>query len=106
MCFQFGLGVHHIGLFSVPAPLPASMADSGVFVRHGLRRTSAAFIKELMRRSVVYQLERTGETMIELQDVECTLEELLVSGGSLNLMLLGACRDGQGSPTVVRVAGK
>jgi hypothetical protein len=68
-------------------------------------KTSAAFIKELMRRSVVYQLERTGESMIELQDVECALEELLVSGGSLNLMLLGARRDGQGKPTDIGLSG-
>jgi cell division protease FtsH len=62
-------------------------------------KTSAAFIKELMRRSMVYHLDRTGETMIELQDVECALEELLVSGGSLNRMLLGAGPDGEACPT-------
>jgi len=53
-------------------------------------KTSAAFIKELMRRSIVYHLDRTGEPEIELQDVDCALEELFVSGGSLNLALLGA----------------
>ena len=52
--------------------------------------TSAAFIKELMRRSLLHHLERADEPLIELPDVDSALEELLVSGGSLNLILLGA----------------
>jgi len=52
--------------------------------------TSAAFIKELMRRAILHHLERADEAVIELRDVESALEELLVSGGSLNLLLLGA----------------
>ena len=56
---------------------------------------SAAFIKELMRRSVQFHLERHGTGRIELQDVENALDEMLVSGGSLNLKLLGAERDGE-----------
>jgi len=58
-----------------------------------VRRTekvSAAFIKELMRRSVQFHLERTEARCIELVDVENALEEMLFSGGSLNLKLLGA----------------
>lgn len=51
---------------------------------------SAAFIKELMRRSVQFRLERNGAGGIELPDVEYALEEMLFSGGSLNLKLLGA----------------
>jgi ATP-dependent 26S proteasome regulatory subunit len=53
-------------------------------------RVSAAFIKELMRRSVQFHLERNGSGRIELPDVENALEEMLFSGGSLNLKLLGA----------------
>jgi cell division protease FtsH len=53
-------------------------------------RVSAAFIKELMRRSVQFHLERNGSGSIELQDVDSALEEMLFSGGSLNLKLLGA----------------
>jgi len=53
-------------------------------------RVSAAFIKELMRRSVQFHLERNGSGCIELPDVEQALEEMLFSGGSLNLKLLGA----------------
>jgi DNA replication protein DnaC len=53
-------------------------------------KVSAAFIKELMRRSVQFRLERNGAGDIELPDVEQALEEMLFSGGSLNLKLLGA----------------
>ena len=53
-------------------------------------RVSAAFIKELMRRSVQFHLERNGSGRIQLPDVENALEEMLFSGGSLNLKLLGA----------------
>lgn len=53
-------------------------------------RVSAAFIKELMRRSVQFHLERNGTRRLELADVELALEEMLFSGGALNLKLLGA----------------
>jgi cell division protease FtsH len=53
-------------------------------------RVSAAFIKELMRRCVQFHLERNGAGRIEAPDVEKALEEMLFSGGSLNLKLLGA----------------
>jgi hypothetical protein len=58
-----------------------------------VRRTenvSPAFIKELMRRTVQFHLERDGAGAVELPDVENALEEILFSGGSLNLKLLGA----------------
>lgn len=53
-------------------------------------KVSAAFIKELMRRSVQFHLERNGSGQIALSDVEQAIEEMLFSGGSLNLKLLGA----------------
>lgn len=53
-------------------------------------RVSAAFIKELMRRSLQFHLERDGESELAQTDVDLALDELLVSGGSLNLKLLGA----------------
>jgi hypothetical protein len=52
-------------------------------------KVSAAFIKELMRRSVQFQLERTGATSLEADDVANALDEMLFSGGSLNVKLLG-----------------
>jgi ATP-dependent 26S proteasome regulatory subunit len=53
-------------------------------------RASPAFIKELMRRSVQFHLERSDDAHLELADVESALDELLCSGGSLNAKLLGA----------------
>jgi len=50
---------------------------------------SASFIKELMRRSVQFHLERNGSGCIELTDVENALEEMLFTGGKLNQKLLG-----------------
>jgi hypothetical protein len=65
----------------------------GDIIRSVVQRTesvSAAFIKELMRRAVQFQLERDGGRRIEWDDVEKALDEMLFSGGSLNLKLLGA----------------
>jgi len=52
-------------------------------------RVSAAFIRELMRRSLQFHIERGGQGKMELPDVEAALDELLFAGGSLNLKLLG-----------------
>ena len=52
-------------------------------------KVSAAFIKELMRRSTQFHLERADSLGIELEDVENALGEMLFAGGSLNLKLLG-----------------
>ena len=52
-------------------------------------RVSPAFIKELMRRSVQFHLERSDNGVLELAGVEDALEEMLFSGGSLNARLLG-----------------
>lgn len=66
-------------------------------------KVSAAFIKELMRRSVQFHLEHNGTGRIELIDVDNALEEMLLAGGSLNLKLLGA---GEANTTVeFRTAG-
>lgn len=59
-------------------------------------RVSAAFIKELMRRSAQFHLARGAaggagaSGPIDLHDINQALDELLFGGGSLNLKLLGA----------------
>jgi ATP-dependent 26S proteasome regulatory subunit len=58
-------------------------------------KVSAAFIKELMRRSVQFQLERDGDGGIEARDVENALDEMLFAGGSLNVRLLGGNIEGE-----------
>jgi hypothetical protein len=63
----------------------------------GVRRTegvSAAFIKELMRRSAQFCVERNGDGKITHQDVDLALDEMLFTGGSLNRKLLGATEEG------------
>jgi len=60
---------------------------------HIVERTggvSAAFLKELMRRSVQFALERAASLEIETKDIESALDEMLFSGGRLNAALLGA----------------
>lgn len=55
------------------------------------QRVSAAFIKELMRRSAQFALERdASKPALTAADVEAALDELLFSGGRLNAALLGA----------------
>jgi hypothetical protein len=76
-----------VRLYSQGVDVPAEVVQ--VIVRR-TDKVSAAFIKELMRRSVQFRLERNGAGDIELPDVEHALEEMLFSGGSLNLKLLGA----------------
>jgi len=52
---------------------------------------SASFIKELMRRSAQFQIERDEDgAKVTLADIDNALEELLFTGGSLNRKLLGA----------------
>lgn len=56
---------------------------------------SASFIKELMRRSAQFQIERnTDGAEVTLADIDNALEELLFTGGSLNRRLLGAELEG------------
>ncbi len=64
-----------------------------------VRRTegvSPAFIKELMRRSVQFHIERNGTGTISRGDVFNALDEMLIRGGSLNLKLLGATGTNKG----------
>lgn len=53
-------------------------------------RVSAAFIKELMRRSAQFALERGKGAEITPADLDAALDELLFAGGRLNAALLGA----------------
>jgi cell division protease FtsH len=62
-----------------------------------VRRTegvSAAFIKELMRRSTQFCVERAAGDPLTQQDLDLALEEMLFKGGSLNRKLLGAADPG------------
>lgn len=57
-----------------------------------IRRTegmSAAFIKELMRRTAQYNLARMRDGGVERQDLDMALREMLFEGGRLNVKILG-----------------
>lgn len=51
--------------------------------------TSAAFIKELMRRSAQFAIEANCEKAIALEHIKDALDEMLFAGGNLNVKLLG-----------------
>jgi hypothetical protein len=51
---------------------------------------SAAFIKELMRRSAQFVLLRGQQRSLTIADIDAALEEMVFLGGALNLKLLGA----------------
>ena len=50
---------------------------------------SAAFIKELMRRTTQFTLERDADGDVDMEDVHLALDEMLSSSGVLNLKILG-----------------
>jgi hypothetical protein len=57
-----------------------------------VRRTqgaSPAFIKELMRRSAQFQIERGGGVVLDQASVDGAIDEMVFVGGALNLKLLG-----------------
>jgi len=53
-------------------------------------KASAAFIKELMRRSAQLHIQRGSRGKLRPEDLNDALEEMLFAGGSLNAKLLGA----------------
>ena len=55
---------------------------------------SASFIKELLRRAMQFHLERSDDNMIDMADIDASLEEMLFTGGSLNRKLLGGGKGG------------
>ena len=76
-----------VALYSQGIALPQPVVDETVRRTEGV---SAAFVKELMRRTVQFHIERRGTGEVSHDDVDNALNEMLLSGGSLNLKLLGA----------------
>jgi ATP-dependent 26S proteasome regulatory subunit len=52
-------------------------------------KASAAFLKELMRRSAQILIQDSAGSDLKLAHIESALDEMLFSGGSLNVKLLG-----------------
>ena len=90
-----------VNLYSQGVEVPPDVVDAVVERTEGV---SAAFIKELMRRSVQFHLERSESGRIELRDVEAALEEMLFSGGALNRKLLGGNWNGEPEERAARGA--
>jgi hypothetical protein len=53
------------------------------------KNASAAFIKELMRRSAQFYIEQGSQGALTEENLTMALEEMLFCGGSLNVKLLG-----------------
>jgi ATP-dependent Clp protease adapter protein ClpS len=65
-------------------------------VAEAARRTkgvSAAFIKELMRRIAQASIARDGGTSVEAGDIGEALDDMLFTGGRLNVKLLGGAQE-------------
>jgi SpoVK/Ycf46/Vps4 family AAA+-type ATPase len=75
-----------VRLYSRGLDVPEAVLDAIV------RRTkgaSPAFIKELMRRSAQFQIELATDRVLRQAAVDAAVEEMIFSGGALNLKLLG-----------------
>ena len=80
-----------VHLYSRGLQIPSDVVETVVQKTKG---ASPAFIKELMRRSAQYLIESDrGGGLLEPQHVEAALDEILFSGGSLNVRLLGGATE-------------
>ena len=75
-----------IKLYSRGLELPAELLE--LIVRR-TKGASPAFIKELMRRAAQFQFEIEANGRLQQSAVDGALEEMVFSGGALNLKLLG-----------------
>jgi cell division protease FtsH len=75
-----------VRLYGKGLSVPSDVEEMAVRRTEGV---SASFIKELMRRSAQFQLERDGEGSLSTDDLDQALNELLFAGGALNCRLLG-----------------
>jgi hypothetical protein len=59
---------------------------------------SAAFIKEMMRRTAQASIERDGGRSVTIADLTSALNDMLFTGGKLNVKLLGGAQDVESHP--------
>jgi ATP-dependent Clp protease adapter protein ClpS len=62
---------------------------------HRTRGVSAAFIKEMMRRTAQASISRNGGTTIRSADLGEALDDMLFASGKLNVKLLGGAQEAQ-----------
>jgi ATP-dependent 26S proteasome regulatory subunit len=75
-----------VGLCTCGLPLSENIVATMV---KRTKKASAAFIKELMRRSAPFYLQAGGNGGLTSECPDAALEEMLFSGASLNVKLLG-----------------
>lgn len=75
-----------IKLYSAGMTLPKDLLEETVKKTKGV---SAAFIKELMRRTAQNLLDGEGRKTADIDHINAALEEMLFAGGRLNTLLLG-----------------
>jgi ATP-dependent 26S proteasome regulatory subunit len=75
-----------VELYARGLEVPAAVMD--LIVRR-TKRSSPAFIKELMRRSAQFQIELRADAVLQQAAVDAAIEEMVFTGGALNLKLLG-----------------
>jgi ATPase family associated with various cellular activities (AAA) len=79
-----------VALYSRGLEVPADVVDLLVRRTQG---ASPAFIKELMRRSAQFQIERGGGVVLDQASVDGAIDEMVFVGGALNLKLLGGASE-------------
>ena len=79
-----------VRLYGRGLTLNAAIVDEAVRRTEGV---SAAFIKELMRRIAQASIARDGGARVEPGDVREALDDMLFTGGRLNVRLLGGAQD-------------
>jgi ATP-dependent Clp protease adapter protein ClpS len=79
-----------VQLYGRGLPLGETIVDEAARRTKGV---SAAFIKELMRRIAQASLARDGGTTVETGDIKEALDDMLFTGGKLNVKLLGGARE-------------
>jgi len=84
-----------IRLYACGLALDPDVVETAVARTKG---ASAAFIKELMRRAAQFHLQSGTDGRLQLPQLESALEEILFTGGSLNLKLLGGASVAPGQP--------
>lgn len=79
-----------VQLYGKDLPLDTAVIDDAVRRTEG---ASAAFIKELMRRTAQAIITRDGGASINLGDIGEALDDMLFAGGRLNVRLLGGAQE-------------
>lgn len=79
-----------IRLYARGVDVPDGLLDTIVRKTRG---ASPAFIKELMRRAAQFQVESHVDGKLQQSAIDQAIEEMVFTGGTLNLTLLGGTRE-------------